>query len=63
MHKFFHAATTERYRINTITSLETEDGRSICGHNEKAALLLEEYKHRMGCTTRPDILYNLNRLV
>jgi hypothetical protein len=61
--KFFHAAATERYRINTITSLETEDGRSVCDHNEKAALLLEEYKQRMGYTTRPDMLYNLSQLV
>jgi hypothetical protein len=61
--KFFHVATTERYRINTITSLETEDGRYVCDHSEKAALLLEEYKQRMGCTTSPDMLYNLSQLV
>ena len=61
--KFFHAAATERYRINTITSLETEDGRSVCDHSEKATLLLEEYKQRMGCTTSPDMLYNLSQLV
>ena len=35
----------------------------LCDHNEKAALLLEEYKQRMGCTTSPDMLYNLSQLV
>ena len=32
---FFHAAATERYRLNTITSLETEDGISVYEHSEK----------------------------
>jgi hypothetical protein len=45
---FFHAVAIERYRLNTITSLETKDGRSVYGHSEKSSLLLEEYNHRMG---------------
>ena len=61
--KFFHAAATERYRINTITSLTAEDGRSITEHNEKAALLLEAFKKRMGCSSNPTMLYNLDHLV
>jgi hypothetical protein len=42
--KFFHAAPTERFRINTITSLDTENGRLLCSHLEKATLLWEEYR-------------------
>jgi hypothetical protein len=30
--KFFHAAATERYRLNTITSLETQEGRTVSSH-------------------------------
>jgi hypothetical protein len=54
--KFFHAAATERFRINTITSLDTEDGRVITDHMKKAALLWEEYKNRLGCSTHTDAL-------
>ena len=60
---FFHAAATERYRLNTITTIEVDDGRIVSDHNEKAALLLEEYKKRMGCTSNPVMLYNLSQLV
>jgi len=61
--KFFHAAATERYRHNTITSLETEDGRQITEHFEKAALLLEAYKKRMGMTTNPIMQIDLENLI
>ena len=61
--KFFHAAATERYRLNTITSLETDDGRTVTNHDEKATLLLEEYKKRMGCSSNPTMLYNLSELI
>jgi hypothetical protein len=37
--KFFHAAATEHYRINTITSLITKEGRIISNHQGKASLL------------------------
>lgn len=61
--KFFHAAATERYRINTITSLVTEDNRTVSAHSEKAALLLDDFKKRMGYTSNPTMLYNLRQLV
>jgi hypothetical protein len=57
--KFFHAATTERYRINTITSLETEEGVTVTGHQGKAAMLWEEYKNRLGCTQDTHMHFNL----
>jgi hypothetical protein len=60
---FFHVVATERYRLNTITSLETEEGRSVYEHSEKASLLLEEYNHRMGSTTNPTMLFDLTQLV
>jgi hypothetical protein len=60
---FFHAAATERYRQNIITSLEAQDGRVVYDHFEKAALLLENFKARMGQTTDPHMQYNLDELI
>jgi hypothetical protein len=60
---FFHAAATKRYRINTITSLDTKDGRPIFEQDEKAALIWDEYRKRMGCTTHPEMKFNLNDIV
>lgn len=61
--KFFHAAATQRYRIDTITSLTAEDGRSVTEHNEKAALLLDDFRKRMGVSSSPTMLYWLDELV
>ena len=61
--KFFHAAATERYRLNTITSLEDEDDRVVVEHFEKSALLWNTYKNRMGVTENPQMLFNLEDLV
>lgn len=49
--------------INTITSLDTEDGRTVSAHFEKAAILWEEYKGPMGLTMQPEMQYNLQELV
>jgi hypothetical protein len=61
--KFFHAAAMERFSQNTITSLEVEDGRIVYDHFRKAALLFENFKARMGHTTEPNMLYNLDEIV
>ena len=61
--KFFHAAATERYRLNTITSLEDEDGRAVVEHFEKASILWNTYKIRMGVNENPQMLFNLEDLV
>lgn len=61
--KFFHAATTERYRINTITQTEDDEGRILTGHTEKAAMLLRAYKDRMGQTDEPTMIFNLEQLI
>nr|AAO37473.1 putative reverse transcriptase [Oryza sativa Japonica Group]AAS01922.1 retrotransposon protein, putative, LINE sub-class [Oryza sativa Japonica Group]ABF96965.1 retrotransposon protein, putative, LINE subclass [Oryza sativa Japonica Group] len=36
--KFFHAAATERYRRNLITHLQSDEGRMLTDHSEKAEL-------------------------
>jgi Holliday junction resolvase RusA-like endonuclease len=49
--------------LNTITSLETVDDRTISDHHEKATLLWEEYKDRFGCSTQIQMHFNLHELV
>lgn len=61
--KFFHAAATERYRLNTITSLQDDQGRELVQHDKKAALLWETYKQRMGTSEDPNMLFNLNDMI
>lgn len=61
--KFFHAAATERYRINTITQIEGEDGRLVTDHTEKASILLQTYKQRIGKTDFPTMQFNLQQLI
>jgi hypothetical protein len=56
--RFFHAAATERYRINTIPSLDIEDGRTVSEHLEKAALLWHEYKNRLGTSSHTHMHFN-----
>jgi hypothetical protein len=63
IQKKFHVAATERFRLNTITSLDTADGRSLTSHEDKAALLLEGYKSRLGQTTQTQMHFNLADLV
>jgi hypothetical protein len=41
----------------------SEDGRSVTDHNEKAALLLDDFGKRMGVSSSPIMLYQLNQLV
>ena len=60
---FFHAAATKHYRINTITSFIKEDGSEVTSHHEKAAALWEEYKTRLGVTSTPTMLFDLDDLV
>jgi hypothetical protein len=61
--KKFHAAATERYRLNTITSLDTGDGRTAYDHHGKAFLLWEEYKARLGCSAQTQMFFNIHELV
>jgi hypothetical protein len=59
--KFFHANTTIRHRQNLITSLQQEDG--ISKHEEKADLLWESYKQRLGTSEFSRIYFDLHELL
>jgi hypothetical protein len=61
--KKIHAAATERYMLNTITSLVTLDERIVSSHAKKAALLWEEYKERLGVTIQTKMHFDFETLV
>jgi hypothetical protein len=61
--KFFHAVATERFRINTITSIDNHDGRTLSNHAEKAAHIWEEYRGRLGSSVHTQMHYNLQELI
>jgi hypothetical protein len=61
--KFFHAAATERYRLNTIKSIKDEEGRELSEHEEKTAVLWNTYRSRMGESTNPKLLFQLQNIL
>jgi hypothetical protein len=61
--KFFHANTTIRHRQNFITSLEDNNGSVISRHEEKANLLWEAYKQRLGTSEFSHMYFDLNSLL
>jgi hypothetical protein len=61
--KIFHAAATERYRINTITSIDTNDGRTLTAHADKASFIWEEYRSRLSCSNHTQMVFNIQELI
>jgi hypothetical protein len=61
--KIFHATATERYILNTITSLTIDDDKSVSDHCEKAALLWEEYRNRLGQSVQIEMHFDLSNLI
>ena len=55
--KFFQAMATERYRKNSIASLQLSDGTVSSDHGEIAKEFLVAFKGRMG-TVKPILLGN-----
>ena len=47
---YFHAMATIRYRHNVISSLVREDGSVATNHHEKAGILRQTFKDRLGST-------------
>jgi hypothetical protein len=50
-------------RKNTITCLRDANGHLVYDHEGKTALLLQEYKNRMGISLHPSMLFDLSSLV
>jgi hypothetical protein len=61
--KFFHAMATVSHRKNTITCLKDVNGHLVYDHEGKAALLLQEYRNRMGISLQPNMLFDSSSLV
>jgi hypothetical protein len=61
--KFFHAAATETYRNNIITSLDSEDGRMLSDHLEKVALIWEEFRKRLSYSVHSKMQFDLPNLM
>jgi hypothetical protein len=49
--------------LNTITSLASDDGRNISDHIEKAAMLWNEYRNRLGQSVNTIMHFDLQNLV
>jgi hypothetical protein len=60
---FFHAAATQRFRFNTITELEDQNGTLITDHRCKEAIIWDEFNNRLGSTTTPLMLFDLHHLI
>ena len=43
--------------------IKTDDDRLICDHNEKAAIIWNSYKARIGISDRPTMSFNLDSLI
>lgn len=61
--KFFHANATVKYRRNLITQLVDEQGQQLINHNDKAALIWESFKERLGTTNFTGLQIDLPTLL
>jgi hypothetical protein len=59
--RFFHANATIRHRNNLISTLQDNDGNII--HDDKAQLLLEANKLRLGTSEFSHIYFDLQNLL
>jgi hypothetical protein len=51
---YFHSMATIRFRKNAISSLSRPDGSVAYEHNEKAGILWQSYRDRLGFSTPID---------
>jgi hypothetical protein len=64
--KIPHSFTLQQQKDTSSTlsqTLDTQDGRTISTHYEKAALIWEEYRNKLGCSTQPQMHFTLQQLV
>ena len=53
----------QNYRGNYIATLKTDDGRVLCDHDAKAAVIWHSFKERIGCSDSPTMLFNLAEII
>lgn len=61
--KFFHAMATISHRRNSIPQLLNEQGQWVQDHEGKAGLLWNAFKRRMGVSSEPVMVFDLQSLV
>lgn len=61
--KYFHAHATMRHRKNSIASIQDHTGNLLIGHEEKAQLLWDTFKERLGTTEFSEMLFNMSDLI
>jgi hypothetical protein len=61
--KYFHAHATIRQRKNNIACLLNDTGVTITDHEQKAKLLWETFKERLGKSEFRGLLFNLDNLL
>jgi hypothetical protein len=57
--KFFHANAIVKYRRNLITQLINDQGQHHFNHNDKAALIWNSFKERLGTSNFIGLLFDL----
>ena len=61
--KFFHSMASERYRRNSMSKLMLPDGSEVVSHLDKEKLIFETYKGRLGTSSSPTMLLDLDSLI
>ena len=61
--KFFHAMATVSYRRNCIPQLLNDQEAGVQDHEGKAGIIWNTFKARMGVTTQPIMLFNLESMI
>lgn len=61
--KFFHAAASERFRRNSISTLKLQDGSIVSDHNGKEEVLFNTYRERLGQSNHCNMLFNLPQII
>lgn len=61
--KFFYANASIRHRRNSITSLVDNENNAVYGHEQKASLLWNDFKERLGTSSYNGMLFDLPSLV
>jgi hypothetical protein len=61
--KLFHTSVTLRHRNNLIPQLQKDNGETVYNHIDKAAILWEAFKERLGHSEFNNITFNLDTLL
>jgi hypothetical protein len=60
---FFHTMATISHKKNFIISIRNTEGIYFTEHEQKANLLWEAYKQRLGCSEHTNMAYNLSSIL